>query len=44
MSLIADLDSPVNGLIQVSQQSMQMLSDDLHTQFSVQSVGANSTR
>lgn len=33
MSLIADLDSPVNGLIQVSQQSMQMLSDDLHTQF-----------
>lgn len=34
MSLIADLDSPVNGLIQVSQQSMQMLSDDLHKQFS----------
>lgn len=33
MSLIADLDSPINGLIQVSQQSMQMLSDDLHKQF-----------
>ncbi|GGA48526.1 DUF4239 domain-containing protein [Dyella nitratireducens] len=33
MSLIADLDSPVNGLIQVSQQSMQMLSEDLHKQF-----------
>lgn len=33
MSLIADLDSPVNGLIQVSQQSMQLLGDDLHKQF-----------
>ncbi|GLQ86608.1 bestrophin-like domain [Dyella flagellata] len=36
MSLIADLDSPVHGLIQVSQQSMQLLSDDLHKQFSAQ--------
>lgn len=44
MSLIADLDSSVNGLIQVSQQSMQMLSDDLHTQFSMQSDGVNATR
>ena len=33
LSLIADLDSPANGLIQVSQQSMQILSDDLHKQF-----------
>jgi hypothetical protein len=33
ISLIADLDSPVSGLIQVSQQSMQILSDDLHKQF-----------
>ncbi|WP_233839984.1 hypothetical protein [Dyella sp. 2HG41-7] len=40
MSLIADLDSPVNGLIQVSQQSMQILSDDLHKQFPVQANGA----
>ncbi|GLQ91913.1 DUF4239 domain-containing protein [Dyella acidisoli] len=32
VSLIADLDSPVNGLIQVSQQSMQTLSDQLHMQ------------
>ncbi len=30
ISLIADLDSPVSGLIQVSQQSMQTLSADLH--------------
>lgn len=44
MSLIADLDSPVNGLIQVSQQSMQMLSDDLHRQFSAQSGGVSSLR
>ena len=36
MSLIADLDSPVHGLIQVSQQSMQLLSEDLHKSFSVQ--------
>ncbi|WP_158628911.1 DUF4239 domain-containing protein [Dyella choica] len=36
MSLIADLDSPVHGLIQVSQQSMQLLSDDLNKQFSAQ--------
>lgn len=43
MSLIADLDSPINGLIQVSQQSMQILSDDLHKQFPVQAVGASST-
>jgi hypothetical protein len=32
VSLIADLDSPVSGLIQVSQQSMQTLSTDLHMQ------------
>jgi hypothetical protein len=32
VSLIADLDTPVSGLIQVSQQSMQILSDDLHMQ------------
>lgn len=32
LSLIADLDSPVSGLIQVSQQSMQTLSADLHMQ------------
>jgi hypothetical protein len=32
LSLIADLDSPVSGLIQVSQQSMQSLSDQLHIQ------------
>jgi hypothetical protein len=32
VSLIADLDSPVSGLIQVSQQSMQSLSDQLHGQ------------
>jgi hypothetical protein len=30
MSLIADLDTPASGLIQVSQQSMQSLSDELH--------------
>jgi predicted membrane protein len=35
VSLIADLDSPVTGLIQVSQQSMQTLSTDLHMQLSV---------
>lgn len=35
VSLIADLDSPVTGLIQVSQQSMQTLSADLHMQLSV---------
>jgi hypothetical protein len=29
MSLIADLDTPASGLIQVSQQSMQSLSDEL---------------
>ncbi|MFK2872585.1 bestrophin-like domain [Dyella lipolytica] len=34
VSLIADLDSPVSGLIQVSQQSMQTLSADLHMQLS----------
>lgn len=34
VSLIADLDSPVSGLIQVSQQSMQTLSSDLHMQLS----------
>jgi hypothetical protein len=35
VSLIADLDSPVTGLIQVSQQSMQTLSADLHMQLPV---------
>jgi len=35
VSLIADLDSPVTGLIQVSQQSMQTLSEDLHMQLPV---------
>lgn len=32
MSLIADLDTPKSGFIQVSQQSMQSLSEDLHLQ------------
>jgi hypothetical protein len=32
VSLIADLDSPTSGLIQVSQQSMRALSSDLHAQ------------
>lgn len=33
MAVLAVLTSVINGLIQVSQQSMQMLSDDLHKQF-----------
>lgn len=32
VSLIADLDSPVSGFIQVDQQSLQSLSADLHMQ------------
>ena len=36
LSLIADLDSPVSGLIQVSQQSMQDLSKQLHAQVGAQ--------
>jgi hypothetical protein len=32
ISLIADLDTPASGFIQVNQQSMQSLSDDLHMQ------------
>lgn len=32
ISLIADLDSPTNGFIQVNQQSLQSLSADLHMQ------------
>jgi hypothetical protein len=39
MSLIANLDSPVNGWVQDSQQSMQVLSDDLHMQFSTKATG-----
>jgi hypothetical protein len=34
ISLIADLDTPASGFIQVNQQSMQSLSDDLHMQLS----------
>jgi hypothetical protein len=32
VSLIADLDTPASGFIQVNQQSMQSLSDELHMQ------------
>jgi hypothetical protein len=32
VSLIADLDTPASGFIQVDQQSMQSLSDELHMQ------------
>jgi hypothetical protein len=34
ISLIADLDTPATGFIQVDEQSMQSLSDDLHMQLS----------
>jgi hypothetical protein len=34
VSLIADLDTPASGFIQVDQQSMQSLSDELHMQLS----------
>lgn len=39
VSLIADLDSPTNGFIQVNQQSLQSLSADLHMQLD----GANTS-
>lgn len=41
VSLIADLDSPTNGFIQVNQQSLQSLSADLHMQLDGAKTGAH---